>query len=57
MEQLTKSYKESHLGRRCPAYDGRKSLYTAGALPFDSKEFVVKLMDEDRNRGSSSSAR
>ena len=57
MEQLTKSYKESHLGRRCPAYDGRKSLYTAGALPFDSKEFVVKLIDEDRNRGSSSSAR
>ncbi|XWS73988.1 hypothetical protein CRYUN_Cryun02cG0176700 [Craigia yunnanensis] len=57
MEQLTKLYKESHLGRRCPAYDGRKSLYTAGALPFESKEFVVKLMDEDRNRGSSSSAR
>ncbi|XVE59476.1 hypothetical protein DITRI_Ditri05aG0049100 [Diplodiscus trichospermus] len=57
IEQLIKSYKESHLGRRCPAYDGRKSLYTAGALPFDSKEFVVKLIDEDRNRASSTSAR
>ncbi|XVE59481.1 hypothetical protein DITRI_Ditri05aG0049300 [Diplodiscus trichospermus] len=57
MEQLIKSYKESHLGRRFPAYDGQKSLYTAGALPFDSKEFVVKLIDEDRNRGSSTSAR
>ncbi|XVE59482.1 hypothetical protein DITRI_Ditri05aG0049400 [Diplodiscus trichospermus] len=56
MEQLIKSYKES-LGRRCPAYDGRKSLYTAGALPFDSKEFVVKLIDEDHNHGSSTSAR
>ncbi|XP_022729133.1 protein argonaute 5-like isoform X2 [Durio zibethinus] len=57
MELLTKMYKESHLGRRCPAYDGRKSLYTAGALPFESKEFVVKLIDEDRGGSSSSSAR
>ncbi|XWS52934.1 hypothetical protein CRYUN_Cryun11dG0115100 [Craigia yunnanensis] len=57
MEQLITSYKESHLGHRCPAYDGRKSLYTAGALPFDSKEFVVQLIDEDRGHSSSSSAR
>ncbi|XVE59475.1 hypothetical protein DITRI_Ditri05aG0049000 [Diplodiscus trichospermus] len=57
MKQLIKSYKESHLGRRCPAYDGGKSLYTAGALPFDSEEFVVKLIDEGHNRASSTSAR
>ncbi|GFZ17825.1 argonaute family protein [Actinidia rufa] len=44
---LVKSYRESHLGKRWPAYDGRKSLYTAGPLPFASKEFVVKLVDED----------
>ena len=34
MEQLVKLYRESHLGKRLPAYDGRKSLYTAGPLPF-----------------------
>ncbi|GMH03924.1 hypothetical protein Nepgr_005763 [Nepenthes gracilis] len=47
MEQLVKLYRESHLGRRLPAYDGRKSLYTAGPLPFDSKEFKITLKDED----------
>jgi hypothetical protein len=47
IKQLVKLYKESHLGKRTPAYDGRKSLYTAGPLPFQSKEFVVKL-DDDR---------
>ncbi|XP_062173160.1 protein argonaute 5-like [Alnus glutinosa] len=47
INQLVKLYIESHLGKRTPAYDGRKSLYTAGPLPFQSKEFVVKL-DDDR---------
>lgn len=32
---------------RLPAYDGRKSLYTAGELPFKWKEFAIKLIDED----------
>jgi hypothetical protein len=36
----------SHLGKRTPAYDGRKSLYTAGPLPFQSKDFVVKVGDD-----------
>ncbi|VAI89449.1 unnamed protein product [Triticum turgidum subsp. durum] len=36
---------------RLPAYDGRKSLYTAGALPFDAREFVVRLTDEDSGTG------
>ncbi|GLT82084.1 hypothetical protein SLE2022_004960 [Rubroshorea leprosula] len=54
MAQLVEMYKESHLGRRTPAYDGMKSLYTAGALPFESKQFVVKLTENDRQAGSSS---
>ncbi|XP_077248024.1 protein argonaute 10-like [Tasmannia lanceolata] len=47
MAELVKLYKESDLGMRLPAYDGRKSLYTAGELPFTSKEFNIKLIDED----------
>ncbi|CAL5412444.1 unnamed protein product [Camellia sinensis] len=41
-------YRESHLGKRQLAYDGRKSVYTAGPLPFSSKDFVIKLVDQDR---------
>lgn len=51
MEQLVKLYRESHLGKRLPAYDGRKSLYTAGPLPFPSKEFKITLIDEDDGSG------
>ncbi|GER56724.1 argonaute 1 [Striga asiatica] len=51
MEQLVKLYRESHLGKRLPAYDGRKSLYTAGPLPFVSKEFRITLLDEDDGAG------
>lgn len=40
------------LGNLIPAYDGRKSLFTAGPLPFTSKVFVVNLVDG--NGGSSS---
>ncbi|XP_019181084.1 PREDICTED: protein argonaute 10-like isoform X1 [Ipomoea nil] len=47
MAELVKLYKESDLGMRLPAYDGRKSLYTAGELPFSWKEFTVRLIDED----------
>ncbi|KAF7823308.1 protein argonaute 5-like isoform X1 [Senna tora] len=57
MSQLTQLYLESHLGKRIPAYDGRKSLYTAGPLPFSSKEFVVKLVDDEEHGKSSGSAR
>lgn len=42
-----KLYRESHLGTRLPAYDGRKSLYTAGPLPFQSREFEISLTDEE----------
>ncbi|KAK9087044.1 hypothetical protein Syun_029438 [Stephania yunnanensis] len=47
MAELVKLYKESDLGMRLPAYDGRKSLYTAGELPFASREFNIKIVDED----------
>ncbi|KAK6148223.1 hypothetical protein DH2020_019135 [Rehmannia glutinosa] len=52
MEQLVKLYRESHLGKRLPAYDGRKSLYTAGPLPFVSKEFRITLIDEEDGPGT-----
>jgi len=54
MEQLVKLYKENCLGKRLPVYDGRKSLYTAGSLPFQSKEFSINLADihEDDESGS-----
>ena len=52
MEQLVRLYRESHLGRRLPAYDGRKSLYTAGPLPFTLKEFKIILIDEDDGSGA-----
>ncbi|URD73428.1 hypothetical protein MUK42_25274 [Musa troglodytarum] len=47
MEQLVRLYRESYLGGRLPAYDGRKSLYTAGPLPFASREFQITLTDGD----------
>lgn len=47
MNQLVETFKDSHLGKRKLAYDGRKSCYTAGALPFTSKDFVVELLDKD----------
>ncbi|KAF3774292.1 argonaute 10 protein [Nymphaea thermarum] len=47
MAEVVKRYRESDLRMRLPAYDGRKSLYTAGVLPFTSKEFIVKLVDEE----------
>ncbi|KAJ8434376.1 hypothetical protein Cgig2_014223 [Carnegiea gigantea] len=51
--KLVEVYRQSHLGNRIPAYDGKKSLYTAGALPFTSKEFVIELPTE--SAGSSRS--
>ena len=47
MAELVRLYRESDLGMRLPAYDGRKSLYTAGELPFVWKEFNIKLADEE----------
>lgn len=49
--ELVRLYRASDLGMRLPAYDGRKNLYTAGTLPFDAREFVVRLTDEDDGTG------
>ena len=39
---------KTSLGGKLPAYDGRKSLYTAGSLPFESEEFSVTLVDPEK---------
>ncbi|XP_015577594.1 protein argonaute 5 isoform X2 [Ricinus communis] len=57
ISQLIRMFRQSHLGNRRAAYDGRKSLYTAGPLPFESKEFVVKLVESNKNAGSSVSSK
>ncbi|KAK9149760.1 hypothetical protein Scep_008517 [Stephania cephalantha] len=51
MAQLVKLYRETDLNARLPAYDGGKSLYTAGLLPFNSREFRITLVDEDDGAG------
>jgi eukaryotic translation initiation factor 2C len=38
------------LGGKLNAYDGMKSLYTAGSLPFESEEFVVTLVDLEKDK-------
>uniref|UniRef100_A0A0E0JW28 Piwi domain-containing protein n=1 Tax=Oryza punctata TaxID=4537 RepID=A0A0E0JW28_ORYPU len=43
IRELVKQQKDSGLGGRLPAYDGRKRLYTSGPLPFDSHTFHVLL--------------
>ncbi|KAJ3670135.1 hypothetical protein LUZ60_010459 [Juncus effusus] len=48
MAELLGAHKEAFFGGKLPAYDGRKSIYTAGALPFESKDFVVKLGDKEK---------
>nr|GEY92792.1 hypothetical protein [Tanacetum cinerariifolium] len=40
-------YKASHLGNRELAYDGKKSAFAAGPLPFENKEFVIVVPQND----------
>ncbi|CAN4094334.1 unnamed protein product [Withania somnifera] len=47
MAELVKLHKDSELGKRIPVFDGRRTLYTAGVLPFNSKEFTITLGDDD----------
>jgi len=49
------AHRESILGNRLPAYDGRKSLFTDGPLPFEAKDFIVKLEDDDEPGSSATS--
>ncbi|KAL9268774.1 argonaute PNH1-like protein [Drosera capensis] len=46
MAQLIRIYRETDLGSRLPVYDGKKNLYTAGLLPFTSREFAVTVFHE-----------
>ncbi|KAM6550112.1 hypothetical protein CsatB_021788 [Cannabis sativa] len=57
INQLGNLYRASHLGNLRVAYDGRKSIYTAGELPFSSKEFKIELADNDTGPGGSSSTK
>ncbi|CAH1430032.1 unnamed protein product [Lactuca virosa] len=41
LKLVSELYKQSHLGNMLLAYDGKKSAFAAGPLPFESKEFVV----------------
>ncbi|KAJ1701044.1 hypothetical protein LUZ63_000823 [Rhynchospora breviuscula] len=50
MAELIAVHKDSFFGGKLPAYDGRKSIYTAGSLPFESKDFVVKLKDKEKDK-------
>ncbi|PUZ78411.1 hypothetical protein GQ55_1G450400 [Panicum hallii var. hallii] len=52
IKELVNLHKQSYLGGRLPVYDGRKSLYTAGPLPFTSQEFHITLLDDDDGSGS-----
>ncbi|KAL4555414.1 hypothetical protein LXL04_038032 [Taraxacum kok-saghyz] len=45
LKMLSKLYQQSHLGNMLLAYDGTKSAFAAGPLPFESKEFVVNLTE------------
>ncbi|KAI7727781.1 hypothetical protein M8C21_013165 [Ambrosia artemisiifolia] len=46
MTQLIKVYRNTDLGMKLPVYDGRRALYTAGRLPFISKQFTVAIEDD-----------
>jgi eukaryotic translation initiation factor 2C len=43
--ELVRLYRESDLGMRLPAYDGRSSLYTTDTVLFDAREFIVRLAE------------
>uniref|UniRef100_A0A0D9VX05 Argonaute linker 1 domain-containing protein n=1 Tax=Leersia perrieri TaxID=77586 RepID=A0A0D9VX05_9ORYZ len=48
LSELINLHGKTSLSGKLPAYDGRKSLYTVGSLPFGSEEFVVKLIDPEK---------
>ncbi|XP_076896843.1 protein argonaute 1-like [Bidens hawaiensis] len=49
MAQLVKLYRSSDLGKRLPVYDGSRSLYTAGPLPFISQEFRITFLEDENS--------
>lgn len=51
MGKLVTLYRQSHLGGRLPAFDGKKCLYTAGPLPFTSRTVEIELLFEEDSLG------
>lgn len=51
MKQLVKLHGDTDLGTMLPVYDGRRSFYTAGPLPFTLKDFSITLADLDESLG------
>lgn len=47
MRFLSELYHASHLNNLFLGYDGKKSVFAAGPLPFESKEFVVNINEND----------
>ncbi|KAI4300386.1 hypothetical protein L6164_033771 [Bauhinia variegata] len=47
IKELLREQGNALFGGRKPAFDGRKGFYTAGPLPFTSKDFVVRLINKD----------
>lgn len=45
--ELVKLHRNTELEKRLPAYDGSKTLYTSGRLPFTKKEFNILLSEEN----------
>nr|XP_043619532.1 protein argonaute PNH1-like isoform X2 [Erigeron canadensis] len=46
MSELVKVHRNTDLAMKLPVYDGRRALYTAGSLPFISKQFAVTIVDD-----------
>lgn len=51
MKHLVKLHGDTDLGKMLPVYDGRRALYTAGLLPFTSKDFTITLTEDDNYAG------
>ncbi|TVU39346.1 hypothetical protein EJB05_12759 [Eragrostis curvula] len=47
ISKLVTDHESTDFGGRLPAYDGSRSLFTAGELPFKSKQFDVTLAGRD----------
>ncbi|KAM7480945.1 hypothetical protein LguiB_005528 [Lonicera macranthoides] len=47
---IVEALSKSHLAKHQLSYDGNKNIYTAGPLPFESHELVIKLPDKRRER-------
>ncbi|RLM66035.1 hypothetical protein C2845_PM16G15980 [Panicum miliaceum] len=49
LNELIRLHAKTALGSKLSAYDGSKCLHTAGTTPFSSQEFVVTLVDPEKD--------